>query len=445
MAIVASTANVVPTMMEKVNAKLPALLVKQQSEYYKMFQNKMDKHNVSVWTDGTVSAFRVPVQTSRGGVYSGITLDGGDLGTGQMMTTGYMTLGDFESDIAFNIPARAAQATGTAQQAITNVLQDSLGSVIDEMAKYDEIGWFTDGTGVLATAASVPSSLSSTTATYTLDTAFSFIRLRGYNAVVDIYDSGNTLRATGGKINSINFATNSVTITGLTNSGSYAFAAGDQITFTSQVNNTIGTTTLAAGSWRYSLYTFNTTSTSGSLLGLSYASTYELACNVVNGGSGYYTPSVMLSAKSQLIQRRDDKAFAGTVGVCHMAQAASWYEQGVTISNWFRGQGSNNMPDLVPAKFGSTFTAGEVEHYVSRYANKTRVDWSIPANFGKVQLEESAFFRTPDGQKVFVGRSATTGNPTAGFQFYAVSSANFYCMDPGANVVMYNLAIPSGQ
>jgi len=434
-------------MMEKVNAKLPALLVKQQSEYFKMFQNKMDKHNVSYWSDSSgLSAFRVPVQTSRGGVYAGISLDGGDLGTGQMMTTGFMTLGDFESDIAFNIPARAAMATGTAQQAIVNVMQESLGSVIDEMAKYDEIGWFTDGTGVLATAASVPSSVSSTTATYTLDTTFSYIRLRGYNAVVDIYDSGNTLRATGGKINSINFATNSVTITGLLNSGSYTFAAGDQITFTSQVNSTIGTTTLAAGSWRNGIYTFNTTTTSGSLLGLSYASTYELACCTVNAGSGYYTPSIMLSAKSQLIQRRDDKAFAGTVGVCHMAQAASWYEQGVTISNWFRGDGkNNNMPDLVPAKFGSTFTAGEVEHYISRYANKTRVDWSIPANFGRVQLEEAAFFRTPDGQKVFVGRSATTGNPQAGYQFYAVSSANYYCMDPGANVVQYALTVPPGQ
>ena len=167
---------------------------------------------------------------------------------------------------------------------------------------------------------------------------------------------------------------------------------------------------------------------------------------MVNGGGGYFTPSLLLAGKSQLIQRRDDEAYAGVVGVCHMAQRAAWYLEGVTISNWFRGK-SDKMIDIVPGgtNYGDTFMAGDVEHHVSRYANKSRVDWLIPKNFGWVQLEDITFFQSPDGQKIFVGRSSTTGNPTAGFQFYVVNTNNLYCVDPGASVVYYNNAIPSGQ
>ena len=48
-----------------------------------------------------------------------------------------------------------------------------------------------------------------------------------------------------------------------------------------------------------------------------------------------------------LIQRRDDEAYAGVIGICHPAQRVSWYLQGITISNWFRGP-SDKMIDLAP-------------------------------------------------------------------------------------------------
>jgi hypothetical protein len=86
-----------------------------------------------------------------------------------------------------------------------------------------------------------------------------------------------------------------------------------------------------------------------------------------------------------------------------------------------------------------------VTHYVSRYASKSRVDWFNPKNFGKVMLDDINFFQSPEGQRIFVGRVAATGNPSAGFQFYVHVTDNVYSVDPGCSVVIYSLGIPSGQ
>jgi hypothetical protein len=449
--ISAISSQIVPTTLEKVNPLLPAYLVSKESKFMQMFKKASPKHQVSTWNAGTVGsggvqAYRVPVLLSRGGDYQVINLDGGDLGAGSLMDTAFMTLGYFATDIAYQVPMLAAFATKTNQQAIKNALQFSIESTMDEMAIYNEIGFFQDSTGVLATATS-HSGTGVGPITYTLETAqFTFIRLRGLNALVDVLTSGNVVLASSWRISNINFAANQVTIipTGF-GTPSYTSHDTDQLAMPGMA--AVGAT-ISAGSFRNGLYTFNTTNTSGSLLGLSYATAYELACPQVNGASGFFTPSLIFSAKSQLVQRRDDMAFQGICGVCHMAQRVSWYLQGVTIANQFLrpGEAAKNL-DLAGqgTDYSNTFEAGDVMHYVSRYANKSRVDWVAPKNFGWVQLNDVSFIQTPEGQRVFIGHSTTTGNPTAGFQFYASNTNNLYSVDPGCSAVVYSLVVPSGQ
>lgn len=448
MSITAATANLVPTMLEQVNPKLPGFLVKQESKFSKMFTGAAEKHNVSAWTAGSsaVLAYRVPVQLAIGGDYQVISLDGGDLGTGSLMNTAYMTIGAFETDIAFNIPARAAYATKTQQQAITNTMKVSIASAIKETALYNEIALFNDGVGVIATGTAVSGNGNAgTDVTYTLETAnFTFDQIRGKGQLVDVADSGLVIRAVGARVKSINFATNQVVITvGGTN---YTPAATDRIIWPGM--GPITSTTIASGSFRYGLYTYNTTNTTGSLLGLAYSNAYELACPTVNLASGFFTPSAVFAGKSQLIQRRDDQAYAGIMGVTHMAQRVGWYNEGITIANQHirPGESAKNI-DLAGqgTEYGDTFEAGDVIHHISRYASKSRVDWFAPKNFGYVQYSDIDFFQSPEGQRIFVGRSATTGNPTAGFQFYVSCTRNLYSVDPGCSVVMYNGGIPPGQ
>jgi hypothetical protein len=457
MSINAQTAQVIPTMLEQVRPKLSYFLAQKQSKFASLFLKAAEKHQVSAFTDaasggsptytagGPVLAWRVPVLLSIGGDYQAITLDGGDLGTGSMPNTAFMAFGTFENDIGYNLPLRAIYGTKDAKQAITNALQFTLGKALSEMALYNEIGLFQDSTGTLATANGTGSpAISSTKVTYNLDTAFSFNRIRGSNQLVDIYDTNLLLQFVGARVNSINFASNTITLSGVS---VYTPANTDQIMFP---NMGLGLTrtnyTAAAGSWRNGIYTFNTSSTSGSLGGLSYTTAYELATPAVNGQSGFYTPTLLYSGKSQLIQRRDEEAYSAVIGVCHPAQRVSWYLQGLTISNWFRGA-SDKMIDLAPkgTDYGDTFMAGDVTHYVSRYAGKQRVDWLNPSNFGWTQLSDIDFVQTPEGQRIFIGRSSSTGNPQAGFQFFIVNSRQLYSVDPGCAVIYYSLQVPSGQ
>lgn len=444
------TSQVVPAMLESVRPKLQPYLVAKESAMMKMVNKAAEKHNVSAFTDpgGSVLAWRVPVQLSRGGDYQAISLDNGDLGSGSMMNTSFMAFSTFENNIAYNVPMRAEYATKDQKQAIVNVMAKTLQDGVSEMALYNEIGFFNDSTGTLAQANGTGTpAISGGKVTYNLETSFASIRLRGQNALVDVYDTNNLLQFTGARVNSINFASNTVTLSGVS---TYTPAATDQIMFPNMGLGAARTTyTAAAGSWRNGLYVFSTTTTSGSIGGLSYATAYELATPQVNGQSGFYTPSLCYSGKSQLVQRRDEEAYGQAIGICHMAQRVSAYLQAITIANWLRDTSNVtkniDIPGVGGTNYGDTFEWGDVKHYISRYAGKTRVDWIVPGNFGWVQLKDIDFIMTPDGQKTFIGHSSTTGNPTANTQFYLQNTRNLYSVDPGAGVVFFSMAIPSGQ
>lgn len=446
MSIGAFTSQVIPTMLEQVRPKLAYFLAQKQSKLMNLINKQAEKHQVSAFADtgGSVLAWRVPVLLSMGGDYQAISLNGGDLGTGSMMNTAFMAFGTFENDIGYNLPLRAIYGTKDAKQAVTNALQFTLGKALGEMSLYNEIGFFNDSTGTLAQANGTGSPvIASAAVTYNLETAaFGPIRLRGQGALVDVYSTANVLQFAGARVQSINYANSTVTLSGVS---TYTPVNTDQIMFPN-MGTPVSSYTAAAGSWRNGLYVFSTSSTSGSIGGLSYTTAYELATPQVNGQSGFYTPSLLYSGKSQLIQRRDDEAYSGVIGICHPAQRVSWYLQGITISNWFRGS-SDKMIDIAPkgTDYGDTFVAGDVTHYVSRYAGKNRVDWINPSNFGWTQLSDIDFVQTPEGQRIFIGRSSTTGNPQAGFQFYIVNTRQLYSVDPGCGVIYYSLAVPSGQ
>lgn len=432
------SSQVVAIQLEQVEPKLTSLFALSRSNFAALFDKASEKHRISEWNvGGQLFGWRVPVKIGAGGDHQTFSLDGGDLGAGSMMATAYMTLPYYPRNTAFYIPALASFATASNKQAIANVLQTQIGGAIKEAQFYSEISLFGDGTGELAygNGTGTPTG---TNPTYNLTTNFGPDRLRGFNALVDVWDvTGTTKKGTGLRISNIDWVNITVTLTG---------------TVTSPVNTDIITFPGMTGpltnmSWQYGVYTFSSTQSSGSIANLPYSSAYELVSNMINGGGGFYTPLVALGMQTKLIQRRDDNAYKGCVGVCHMAQRAAYFLQGFAVSNWLRSGTSQDMIDLVPGKGGysNTFVHEGITHYVSRFADKTRVDWISPRNFGQVMLDNPTFMQTPDGQRVFIGHSPTTGNPTAAFQFYIVQTDNLYNMDPGANTLFYNGGIPQYQ
>ena len=173
----------------------------------------------------------------------------------------------------------------------------------------------------------------------------------------------------------------------------------DQIMFPN-MGTPVNTYTAAAGSWRNGLYVFSTTTTSGSIGGLSYANAPELAtAPTANGRQGGNTTS-----SADLFRSRRSSSSAGTrkhilevIGICHTAQWVSASLQGIAISNWLRvtTRPTNNSIDIAGAGspgYDQTFEWCGTTHYISRYAGKTRVDWVRAANFGWAQLTDIDFF-----------------------------------------------------
>ncbi len=444
------SSQVVATQLEQVSPKLPSWLQNEQSDFMKLFQKRMEKHQVSAWPGGQVSgvgAWRIPVTLSNGGDVQAISLDGGDAGSGSMMATAFMYLNYFASSTGFSIPMLAAMATKTRGQAVSNAMAKSISGAVRETNLYAEIGMFADPTGVLATGSGTGSpTFSGNSVTYDLETAhFISNRLRGYNALVDVYTTNLATKQGSARVTFIDRINNAVTLT-VASGGTWIPVNTDVIAFPGM------SPTLTTGSWRSGLYTYNTTNTSNSINGLSPSTYNELQCVSINAGSGGtnmpLTPAMIFAGKAGLVQRRDDKVLKGLVGVCHMAQRAAWYNLGLTIANNILRPGeSPKAIDLAGqgTGYGNTFEAGDVVHYISRYADRSRVDWLVPQNFGLVELAPPGFITTPDGTRVFMNVNTTSGNPNLRYLFYLLDTRNYYSADPGCAVVYSGLAIPSGM
>src|SRR5271166_3151046 len=276
------SSQVTATQLEQVRQKFAKLLTMVESDFAKKFTMTPEKHRVSAWNAGSnaVLAWRIPVLVSIGGDYQAISLDGGDMGTGSMMNTAYMTIGYFANDIGYNIPSLSIMATKSQQQAMSNTLQFNITNAVKETALYNEIGLFGDGTGILATGSGTGSpSISGGKVTYNIETSdFLTNRIRGQNQLVDVYNAANVLQFSGARVSNIGVSFTAPTIT-LSGVSTYTPVNTDKIAFP---NMGTGSYTATSGSWRYGLYTYNTTNTAGTLLGLAYSSVGELACPTVN-------------------------------------------------------------------------------------------------------------------------------------------------------------------
>lgn len=434
-----TNADVIAGQWERYRPKLQALFETTYGIGSKI-KKAAESHRISTWSQAlssgqTLQAFRVPVQRYQGGDYGTFDYNEGDMGGGSMTREDFMSLGYFPDIYAVQIPSLSMKATATSEQAVANVLRLQLKGAIKEMQHYYDTGLHGDGTGVLATANGTGSP-SSTDPTYNLEANFGPQRLR-YNQPVEVFSADYTTSKGILRVQGIDFPNKRVTLTG-TVTGAGALNT-DVIAFKGM------TATLAVGSWRAGIYTYNNTATSGYTATLNRATVVELQTPYIDAGGAGLVPAFSLALNDLCIQRRDEEALANMWGISHMAQRAAWYLQGIGISEWHRGM-SDKMIDIVPGKinYNTTFVMGNVEHTISKKQDRSRIDWIIAKNYARALLHDLDFFEGPDGQKFYVLRSSTTGYPKAGFLFYMVGAENLICVDPGAGGIITNLAIPPG-
>jgi hypothetical protein len=440
----ATNADVVNGQFEKVRPKLQEWF-DSTTLVAGLIKRAAESHRVSAWSAGSVgsggvSAFRVPLMRYVGGDYGTFSYDEGDLGGGSSMRVDFMTIGYFPTEYAVEISSLAKESTASSEQAVVDVFKYHLKKSMKEMQHYEDTGFHQDATGVLASGIGTGSPVNTSPSTYALDANFGPQRLR-YNQPLDIFKSDLSVQNNAGgpvRVSSYDLIAKTVTLSWpgavtVTNA-----AATDKLCFRGMA------ATVSAGSWKNGIYTFNNSATSGYTLGINRATVPEVVTPNIAAGTVALVPAHGLLLNDQIIQRRDEDALAGLVGIAHQAQRAAVYFTGIAISEWHRG-GSDKMIDIVPAdiKQSTTFQFCGIKHYVSKKQDRSRIDWIIPKNWGRAMLHDLKFHEV-EGRRLFELRSSSTGFPKAGFCFYLISTDNIYNVDPGAGGVISALALPSG-
>lgn len=393
--------------------------------------------------------YRIPLVTQRGGAFRKFDADNGDMGTGTGLKVTYMTAGYIYSDYVVSMSKRAMDTTAKPEQSVINAFSYNFKNGMKELQTTDDIVFHTDGSGKLTNAGSATSTWSGG-ATYTYAGATDTVgvsRLRP-GMTVEVYNSaGSTKRAAtaGGNevtIDHIDFNNKVVylsdTITSAAASDILAIAG-----LTATLASFQSTWPLSGDSFRHGLYYFNDSNTSNYVLGQLKSTVTELLANHVDGASGPLAHIQGLILQDQIINRRDESAFSGLVGIAHMAQRAQVYNIGIALSEWFRGA-NDKMIDVMPGNtsYSSTFPFVGVNCRVDKRQDKARFDFIIPKTWGRAMLHDTKFHEV-EGRTVFENR-ASNGNLKAGQHFILVQAFDYYNVDPGVQGYIDALSVPSG-
>jgi hypothetical protein len=199
---------------------------------------------------------------------------------------------------------------------------------------------------------------------------------------------------------------------------------------------------LSGDSFRHGLYYFNDANTSNYLLGQLKSNITELLANNVNA-AGALAHVHGLILQDQIINRRDEEAFKGLIGLSHMAQRAAVYQIGIAMSEWYRNK-KDQMIDVMPGgvQYSDTFPYVGITMKVDKRQAKDRLDFIIPKLWGRAMLHDTKFHEV-QGRTEFEGRTSS-GTLQASVIFYITQAFDYYCVDPGAQGFINGLTVPAG-
>lgn len=439
-------ADVLQAMIEKVRPKVQELF--ETSDNIAALIKKGGESEVI-----SDKLYRIPLVTSRGGAFRKFNADSGDMGGGTGLSVTFMTAGYIYSDYVVEIGLRAKDTTAKSEQSVVNAFAYNFKNAMKELQATDDIVFHTDGSGKLTNSASA-------TSTWTGGTTYTFAGTTDYVGVsrlrpgmtINVYNSaGSTQRDDGSgntefAIDHIDTINKKVYLKAGTGSGTVASAAGTDIIAVAGLSATLtsfsSTWPLAGDSFRHGLYYFNDANTSNYVLGQLKSNVTELLANNVVANA-YLAHVHGLLLQDQIINRRDEAAYKGLVGIAHMAQRAQVYNIGIAMSEWFRGK-DDKMIDVMPGgtNYSDTFPFVGVTCKLDKRQDKSRFDFIIPKLFGRAMLHDTKFHEV-EGRTVFESRTSS-GTLKAAVHFILVQAFDYYCVDPGAQGYISGLTVPSG-
>jgi hypothetical protein len=399
--------------------------------------------------------FRMPTVVYNGGDFGGFDINGGNLGLGSGMRTEQLVQTYYPTKLGIQLTLEAMWTTENNKTAILNAFKENMKRGMQEAQIYDDLCFhnITGNQGIIGqvhpstSVGSISGSGSTATQTVTMEANFGSQLLR-MNMPVEVYDSTlGTQKTAGGspdnlpRVKSFDPNGKTVTLTNVNTSSNITAALTNSDYLLFPGSNTAGFfptgTSAAFPYFRQGLYFFNTTTTSGSFLGLSRTQYPELNSNFVNAG-GLLNPMHVMLLKHRILQRRSE--VPQLQALIHPAQIARITEQIMSLSTWTRGK-SDGPIDPLP-NVGNDITWCGLSHKADIRQNRSRIDYINPKVWGRARLKDLDFLSI-DGKQVFESR-ATNGGLAASVLMYLIQVENFYCVDPGSQGFIQNLTIPSG-
>jgi hypothetical protein len=420
--------NALYLQSEKVSKMLPLWQDQPWQVAYDLIERKGDLDKIGE------RDYRVPVDLAIGGRVGTYNPDFGDMGRGSGPEGNFLISSYFPFRLNFELSHLAIKATADKSVAAANQFKVTVKKAVPEMMQYLDKYFHSDGTALIAQA--VAHSSVSGTSVYTLDAARSSKLLRRgqyvtiYNNAFDTVISSAVYRVTG--IDNVN---RTVKLSGVVPGA----GATDKITFEGVSGPT------PAGF--KGLYYWHSIATSGMTGGINRANEPEVIANGVDG-SGGLTPLMPLLAYHRVVDRRGEMADQ-VVGLASLAQHAAAINNVVVIQTLDISKGVPSSIDRLPKSLRNrSFELGGIPIYLDRHQLNDRIDIFPPAVWGRTQLDPLHFYEAAVGQggetQRFFELTGGSGAPAAGVWFGLTIDQDYYCANPGAAVVIYNLPSPVG-
>ena len=373
----------------------------------------------------STKSFRVRIQTALTGAVAKITLDGGSLPVGGGSQWDQFTV----TPLAYAVPiqyTRLADLVGEPKDVATvNPVSKTIADAAIYIQRTRDVFLNTGGNGVLATVAATP---------------FGARNLH-LGQVVQFYAPG---------VSGAKRTTNSSLITGISNSlgGTQSITVVDASTGGAQTLTSVvaGDLVVVDGvaanpdPFINGIPVFHSTSTTGTLMGISRANSYVVANGVDIAGAAITLPSLRL-AQNQIVQALGPDGLKGQVWHTHPSQVQAYEELGFQLQYVPLENGkAKNFDGL----FQKMSIDGR-EIIANVHADQTRWDLVNIKCWGKVKWGNPPFwFKNRGGQTVFQGYD-TSGNPQALEKSYLVDAIQYYVDNPKSLGSVTTCKVPAGN
>lgn len=414
--------NVLATEMERVEDKsLLSMAYDVDDTFYSEIEKVSGKKVSS-------KAMRVPLKIRPGGKFGYYDPNNGDLGTGDATKYEQATITVAHMRIAVQWTLEVELGTG-GNQGLIDIVRENMADAMDEFRRHTEAQLQQAGTGVLATVTTVSTASGVDTVTCTTD-GFG-VKLLRHGQRVNVYNAARTTNRTAAGPVEITFHD--------TANNTIKFPAVSGITATDVIlpEGLTGSTPVALLGIPY----HSSNATTGSWLGLDRATNPEIVGTRVDGGGAALAFPLGRLALSKLGDRigiKNAKKLKPRIWT-HPAQAAAYESLGNLAVVINKGANRNEGLDLY---FGDNLAVGGVPIELSYLWNKKRMDFILMGLYGRAVMKEPGW-HTVAGRKVFEMRGPSGGVATSTVS-YITADWNLYHRNPGVNVFIDNLAIPSG-